>query len=231
MTQGRAIGKHVLVWSAAVVVYVAGLSAAWSASPPHASNDKQKDHGRWAASSNSAPTISGVPDATVLQDRPYGFLPSANDPEGDTLSFRVTNLPRWATFDTSNGRLAGTPSAGDVGLYSDIVISVSDGQASAELPAFAINVVAYAGGTVTLSWMPPTANTDGSPLLDLAGYEIYWGPESGSYSDSFNISNPGITTYMVENLTAGAHYFAIKAISSGRVASDFSNEIVATVNP
>jgi hypothetical protein len=180
---------------------------------------------RIAAACQQRQTEGSWPLGGVLQFSAHDFRrPGRDCTAGSALWF-------WATFDTSNGRLAGTPSAGDVGLYSDIVISVSDGQASAELPAFAINVVAYAGGTVTLSWMPPTANTDGSPLLDLAGYEIYWGPESGSYSDSFNISNPGITTYMVENLTAGAHYFAIKAISSGRVASDFSNEIVATVNP
>lgn len=231
MTQGRAIGRHVLIWSAAAVMYVVSLSASWSAPPSHANNDKQKDKGHWAVSSNSAPTISGVPDATVLQDRAYDFLPSGDDPDGDTLSFNVTNLPPWATFDTSNGRLFGTPSSGDVGLYSDIVISVSDGQASAELPAFAIEVVAYASGAVNLSWVAPTENTDGSPLLDLAGYEIYWGSESGSYPDSFNISNPGITTYTVENLTVGTHYFAIKATNSAGIASTFSNEVVATVAP
>lgn len=30
-------------------------------------------------------------------------------------------------------------------------------------------------GSATLSWTPPTKNTDGSRLTDLAGYKIYYG--------------------------------------------------------
>ena len=70
----------------------------------------------------------------------YSFQPSASDPNGDTLTFSVTNLPAWATFNASTGRLTGTPSATDVATYSNISISVSDGQASASLNAFAITV-------------------------------------------------------------------------------------------
>jgi hypothetical protein len=125
--------------------------------------------------------------------------------------------------------LFGTPGAGDVGRYSDIVISASDGQASTELPAFAIDVMAYAMGVVTLTWVAPTENIDGSPLLDLAGYEIHWGPESGRYSDSVAIWHPGITTYLIENLAAGTHYFAIKAINSSGEFSGFSNEALSTI--
>lgn len=231
MTQGRVIGRGLFIWSAALLMYVAGPATPWAAPPLHANNDKQKDKGRWAQPSNSAPTISGVPDPTVLENRTYDFLPSAYDPDGDTLSFGVRNLPRWAAFDASSGRLFGTPGSGDIGLYSDIVIDVSDGQVSTELPAFAIEVVANANGAVTLSWVAPTQNEDGSPLLDLAGYEIYWGPQSGSYPYSVQISNPGITAYTLENLTAGTYYFAMKARNSQGVTSTFSGETAATIAP
>ncbi len=40
-------------------------------------------------------------------------------------------------------------------------------------------VTAFAG-TITLAWDAPTTNTDGTPLTDLAGYKIYYGPTSGS---------------------------------------------------
>lgn len=244
MTQERVLGRHGLICAVTLTLSVASPSTPWSAPPPHASNDKETDttdqvkpgngrpeNGRWAESSNSAPTISGVPDAVVIQDDTYDFLPSAVDPDGDILSFRVTNLPRWATFDTATGQLFGTPVAGDVGLYSNIVIGVSDAQESSELPAFAIEVMAYANGVVTLSWAAPTENTDGSPLLDLAGYEIHLGPQSGSYSDSISIANPGITTYVIDDLTSGTHYFAMKAVNSQGKLSSFSNEGVATIAP
>lgn len=243
MTEGTPLRRSGLSCVAAVILSISGSSNLWSAPPSHANNDKEtvtteqvkersgrQGNGRWAESSNSAPTISGVPDAAVVQDKAYDFLPSAVDPDGDILSFRIKNLPRWATFDASTGRLVGTPNAGDVGLYTEIVISVTDGQNSSELSAFAIEVMAYASGFVTLNWMAPTENTDGSPLLDLAGYEIHWGPQSGIYSDSVVISNPGITSYFIDNLTAGTHYFAMQAIGSQGVSS-FSNEAVATIVP
>jgi hypothetical protein len=91
--------------------------------------------------------------------------------------------------------------------------------------------MAYATGAATLSWAAPTANTDGSALLDLAGYEIHWGPQSGGYSSAVAVSNPGITTYMIENLTAGTHYFAVMAVNSQGVVSTFSNEAVKTIAP
>jgi len=239
MTQGRAFGKHALIWTAAVLLSIATPSASWSAPPSHANNDKQSDsayqkktaQGRWAESPNSAPTISGAPDTTVRQGGTYSFLPSASDPDGDMLSFSIMNLPRWANFDPMSGRLFGTPDSGDIGLYIDIQIAVSDGQASAELPTFAIEVVAYANGAVTLSWVAPTENTDGTPLFDLAGYEIFWGGQPGSYSYSVEILNPGITTYIVEHLTAGTYYFAIKAVTDQGLASSFSNEAMKTIAP
>lgn len=244
MTQGRVLGRSRLVCAAALILSIAYPSVPWSAPPPHSGNNKETDttdqvkpgngrpgNGRWSETSNSAPTISGIPDAAVVQDDAYEFLPDAADADGDVLSFHIANLPRWATFDTTTGRLFGAPGAGDVGLYSNIVIGVSDGQASSDLPAFGIEVMAYANGVVTLTWAAPTQNTDGTPLLDLAGYEIHWGPKSGGYSDSVAIANPGITTYVIDNLTSGTHYFAMKAVNGQGQLSGFSNEGVATIAP
>ncbi len=67
--------------------------------------------------------------------------------------------------------------------YPNIRISVSDGQLTTNLGDFTINVVATSPGTATLSWTPPTQNTDGSPLTDLAGYRVYWGTSSGNYPE------------------------------------------------
>ena len=64
------------------------------------------------------------------------------DPSGKTLTFSIQNRPSWATFNTSTGALSGTPSSAQTGTYSNILISVSDGTASASLPAFSIVVSA-----------------------------------------------------------------------------------------
>ena len=79
-------------------------------------------------------------------------------------------------------------------------------------------------GSATLSWTPPTQNSDGSPLTDLAGYKIYYGNESGNYHTSIQIDNPGIAIYVVEYLTPNTYYFVLTAINSSGVESNFSNE-------
>lgn len=184
-----------------------------------------------SGATNSPPTISGTPPTTVLQDTLYSFQPSAGDADGDSLTFGISNRPSWATFDTATGRLEGTPGAGDIGTYAGVVISVSDGTDGAALPAFGISVEPAATGSATLSWTPPTENTDGSPLDDLAGYSVYWGTSPGDYTASASIDNPGISTYVVDNLIPGTtYYFALKARNLAGVESSFSNEASAIVN-
>lgn len=175
------------------------------------------------ASGNRAPSIAGNPHTSVLPGTAFSFTPTASDADGDPLTFSIVNMPSWATFDSATGALSGTPSAGDIGTYEDIRISVSDGQATATLPAFAIAVVETASGSATLSWTPPTLRSDGSALTDLAGYKVYWGTAEGSYPNSATIDNPGVTTYVVEPLTPGRWYFVATAFDSQRVESAFSN--------
>lgn len=83
-------------------------------------------------------------------------------------------------------------------------------------------------GAATLSWTPPTENTDGTQLTDLAGYNIYWGTTEGTYTNEINIANPTITTYVVEALAPGTYYFVATAYNESGVESSFSN--VATKN-
>jgi hypothetical protein len=111
-----------------------------------------------------------------------------------------------------------------VGTYADIVISVSDGLSVASLPAFDIAVSGGgATGSAFLSWTAPTENTDGSPLTDLAGYLVYYGTELGSYPDSDAIDNPGVTNYVVEDLTPATWFFIVTARDTSFNESEPSN--------
>lgn len=176
-----------------------------------------------SAPANQAPKISGTPPTSVNAGNAYSFRPSASDAEGDTLAFSISNRPSWASFSTVTGQLSGTPSAMHVGTYSSIVISVSDGKASSALPAFSIAVVAVSNGAATLSWMPPTQNTDGSPLTNLAGYRIYYGNAPSQLAHTIQVANPGVTAYVLDDLAPGTYYFAVRAYTSAGTESDSSN--------
>src|SRR5688572_17728628 len=119
---------------------------------------------------NRPPVISGTPLPTVLAGQSYVFTPSSSDPDGNTLTFTAVNLPGWASFNSATGRVAGTPTSANVGTYGNIRISVSDGIVTANLSAFSIQVVGTATGSVRLSWTPPTTNTNGTALTNLAGF-------------------------------------------------------------
>jgi hypothetical protein len=111
---------------------------------------------------NQSPVISGTPIRTIQVAQTYSFQPSASDPDGDKLTYSITNRPTWATFSTTTGRLTGTPAAANVGAYSNIVIRVSDGRASASLAAFSISVTAAANSAPTISGTAPTTARVGS---------------------------------------------------------------------
>jgi hypothetical protein len=85
-------------------------------------------------------------------------------------------------------------------------------------------------GTVTISWQPPTENTNGTTLTDLAGYTIHYGTQSQNYTSAIEVTNPGLTSYVVENLPAGTYYFAVSAYTSSGEASSYSPQVSVTVD-
>lgn len=178
---------------------------------------------------NAAPLLYGAPAGDVAVGTLYSFRPNASDSDGDTLTFSIANKPAWAAFNTSTGVLSGTPGTGDVGTTSGIKISVTDGTASASLASFAITVQSPGNLSGTLSWTPPTTDAYGNALSNLAGYNIYYGPQSGTYSTTIRLSNPGLTRYTIEGLQAGTYYFAVSALSANGIESDLSDEVVGTL--
>lgn len=165
---------------------------------------------------NNPPTISGSPGTSVQAGSAYSFTPSASDPDGNTLTFSVSGLPSWASFNAGNGALTGTPDNSRVGTYSNIVITASDGVTSRSLPAFSVTVTSASSGngTATLSWTVPMQNTDGSALTDLSGYKVYHGTSASSLTDVRTISSAGITMLVFDQLASGTHYFAVSAMNS-----------------
>lgn len=169
---------------------------------------------------NQAPEISGTPLTSAKTNQPYAFQPTAVDPDGDKLTFSVSNKPAWASFDTTTGKLAGTPSSSSTGTFSGVTIVASDGRTSSRLGPFDITVAATAAtGSATLSWQPPTENADGSPLTNLAGFVIRYGTKSDALAMEVRIGNPGITTSMIEGLTPATWYFTVSAYTTAGVES------------
>lgn len=187
-----------------------------------------------STTTNKPPTISGTPSTRATVGTAYSFTPTASDPEGKALTFAVSGKPSWLTFSTSTGRLSGTPTSSNVATFSNIKLSASDGTSSVSLPLFSITVATSGGstpttGAATLNWTPPTRNTDGSSLTNLAGYRIAYGKSAGSLTQTVQISNPGISSYVIDGLSSGTWYFALKSYTSGGSESSLSNVASRTI--
>jgi Putative Ig domain/Beta-galactosidase len=157
-----------LVCSLALVV---ASSAAWSQ----------------RAASNTAPVINGSPATTVAEGVAYAFTPTASDADGNTLRFSITDKPTWASFDSSTGKLSGTPSLSQAGVYANIVISVTDMRSKVSMPPFTITVTntnspPVLGGTPSLRvtagmpylFEPTSSDADGDVLTFTSSHKPSW---------------------------------------------------------
>ena len=106
---------------------------------------------------------------------------------------------------------------------------MSNGTLTAFLPAFSITVNQASTGTATVNWSIPTQNTNGTPLVNLAGYNIYYGTSANSLSQSVQVANPGATSYVLTNLAAGTWYIGVVDYTTSSVESSFSNIASTTI--
>jgi hypothetical protein len=172
--------------------------------------------------SNGAPSIIIAPEDTARVGVTYELVPVATDPDGDSLRFSAASLPAWASLDPTTGRITGTPSEDDQGIYESITITVADASHSIVTPPFSITVVDEGGpaveagaGVAALRWEIPPSKVDGSPLDDLAGYRILYGHDAEDLDQSVLITDPSVTSYQVTALGAGTWYFAVVAVNAG----------------
>ena len=212
-------------------------TASSSAAGPSASSSATSSTA--SGGSTASPTVKAMQISTsasaqgsVTVGQTFTLTPNVTGSNGKTLTFTVANAAPWMTFNASTGVLTGTPTAADVGTYGNVVISVSDGQESASAAPFTIQVVAAAAasGTADVSWTPPTTNTDGSTLTNLAGYNIYYGTSPNALNQQVQVSNVGVTNYVISGLTTGTWYFAVTAYTSTGTESGLSNVASKTIS-
>jgi hypothetical protein len=173
-------------------------------------------------SGSGAPTISGTPPTAATVGKAYTFTPSATVPSGDAKSFSVQNKPSWASFSIATGTLAGTPTTANVGVNSNIVISVSDGQASAALPAFSIAVSNATSTATTLAQKYPGDVGMASDPSVVWSENFEESSVSAFTSRYSNVTNPAGMTLAADHPANSSGQHAIELTSGGSTtATDF----------
>jgi len=98
---------------------------------------------------------------------------------------------------------------------------------------FALAALLFAGlahaGSAVLTCTPPTQNTDGSALTNLAGYRFIYGTSPTTLSQTVQVATPATCGVTIPNLTAGTWYFAAKAYTTTGLESAASATVSKTI--
>jgi plastocyanin len=76
--------------------------------------------------SNGAPVVNGIAPQAVDENVLLSVVPTANDPNGDTLTWSGSSLPSGASVNASTGELTWTPSFTQAGLYTGVTLIAND---------------------------------------------------------------------------------------------------------
>ncbi len=88
----------------------------------------------------------------------------------------------------------------------------------------------------SLSWQAPTENMDGTPLLDLAGYYIYYGKVDdygkvdGALIDVVDIQDAAALAHTLAGIRMGDYFFAISAYNLAGTESKKVAVVTTSVN-
>ena len=84
----------------------------------------------------------------------------------------------------------------------------------------------------TISWTPPTTNTDNSPIpatgpTSLAGFKIYVStdPTKVEQATPIDIKDPKAVSYKISNQSNGTYYYKMTAYNNAGTASNFTTAV------
>ena len=131
----------------------------------------------------------------------------------------------WATKDAVKCTASGLWSGDKPLTGSETVVATTTGE-------FVLTCVGT-GTTITapvnLSWKAPTQNTDNTPLTNLAGFRIYYGPGTNNLETKVTLNQPNLERTSIDVGKAGTYYFAITAFATTGAESDFSKRVSKTI--
>jgi hypothetical protein len=146
---------------------------------------------------NRFPTIGSTPVQTATTGELYQYTVQATDPDGDPLTFSLTEAPGFlniSDINATSARISGTPNSNHVGSH-DITVQASDGKGgtdtqsytlivqSASVPDMVISVslVNYGSSMVKVNWETREETRDYIRYGPDTNYDLM-SPEDESYT-------------------------------------------------
>jgi large repetitive protein len=148
---------------------------------------------------NKAPLLATIADVYIKASTSGSFNFAATDDAGDVLTTAVTGLPSFASYaGTGNG--TGTinfnPSINDLGVYSGIVVKITDNSGASVSKSFSLTVTDNSVRSAYLNFGPDGATPQPAPWNNYLGYPFI-NNSYGGIKDDANI----LTTFSFKFLT------------------------------
>ena len=184
--------------------------------------------------SNQSPTLVAISDKTVEEGQTVGFMLSASDPDGDTLTYSVSGNPTGSSL--SGDTFTWIPSSGQAGSYT-MTFTVSDGKGGTDSKSVGI----------TVTTPTPPAPTNQPPALAAIDDKTLEEGQSVSFVLSGSDPDGDALTYSVSGNSAGSSltgntfswtptsgqsgsYTLVFTVSDGKGGSA-ERSVTITVNP
>jgi hypothetical protein len=188
------------------------------------SGSSRQDDGATAAVADE-PASGSSDSSTSSADLSLRASPTTVDEGGSTtLSWSAADADSCSASGGWSGERAasGSETVGPLNAGTTYTLTCS-GPGGSTMQMISVEVK----GPVTLSWVAPAENVDGSQLDDLAGYRIYYGEQSRSYSDVAEVADAAASSHTL-SLVTGEYYLAMTALDQEGNESGYSNEVVRT---
>ncbi|MBD9437279.1 putative Ig domain-containing protein [Pseudoxanthomonas sp. PXM03] len=180
---------------------------------------------------NSAPVAPSIQNQTAVAGTAWSFLvPSFTDPNGDTLTYSVSGLPAWMSFNPQTQTLSGTPGA--VGSWTITVTATDTAGISASqsftvttpnvAPALNIGISNQSFGRNQAWWLPLPANTFTDVNGDALTYSATGMPPGVGFDP------PNRTFYGTP--TALGNYTITVSVSDGRGGTQSTSFTLSIIN-
>ncbi len=166
--------------------------------------------------------VPAVPVVTLTADR-------RTIKAGETVNLSWTSR-NAASCEANRGWQGALPTNGSR-LSTPLSASTSFGLTCTGAGGSAVALVTVPVTSVkglALSWSKPDQNEDGTPV-SLVGYRVYYGQQSGQYSNHRDIVDPGATSVNIE-VVPGTYYLVMTAVDRDGQESEHSEELQKVVN-
>jgi hypothetical protein len=140
------------------------------------------------------------------------FRANATSATGSMTPVLTWSTSPSATRCTASGGWSGTKAASGTQTLTSIKVTTN----------YTLTCT-WGMGSTTVHWTPPTTNTDGTRLTNLAAYRVFYGTSTSALTQVNEITDTSATAATISSLTPATWYFKVRAVNSSQVESSDSN--------